>query len=172
MVAGMTANSDTTPAVSDDVMTTRTDWKSSNASNGPVKRQPGKLQNNKTPSEHINADTQNPPKKKIIVTTKDQSHTEDVKVSNQPNMDHRTLKSNNDSCGMENGDASLWSQNEQKIFEWTLNLYPRGTTERWEKMAEHLPSKTKVLKCYKRLSASLRLYNIHTCNTKYMFTVI
>ena len=144
MVAGMTANSDTTPAVSDDVMTTRTDWKSSNASNGPVKRQPGKLQNNKTPSEHINADTQSPPKKKIIVTTKDQSHTDDVKVINQPNMDHRTLKSNNDSCGMENGDASLWSQNEQKIFEWTLNLYPRGTSERWEKMAEHLPSKTKV----------------------------
>ena len=26
------------------------------------------------------------------------------------------------------------------------------------------------LKCYKRLSASLQLYNIH--NTKYMFTVI
>ena len=27
-----------------------------------------------------------------------------------------------------------------------------------------------ILKCYKRLSASLQLYNIH--NTKYMFTVI
>ena len=143
MLAGMTANSDTTPAVSDDVMTTRTDWKSSNASDGPIKRHPGKLQNNKTPFEHTQPDTQKPPKKKIIVT-KNESCTEDIKVSNQPNMDHRTLKLNNDSCVQENGDASLWSQNEQKIFEWTLNLYPKGTSDRWEKMAEHLPSKTKV----------------------------
>lgn len=60
-------------------------------------------------------------------------------------MDKRTLKLNNDSAGSPDADAALWSQDEQKIFEWTLNLYPKGTSERWERIAEHLPEKTKVL---------------------------
>ena len=41
-------------------------------------------------------------------------------------------------------DSLVWSQNQQKILEWALTQYPKGTTERWEKIAEHIPGKTKV----------------------------
>ena len=43
-----------------------------------------------------------------------------------------------------NSDSLVWSQNQQKILEWTLTQYPKGTPERWDKIAEHIPGKTKV----------------------------
>ena len=151
MFAGITAKTDTKPAVSNDVMTTRLDWKLSNATDDSVKRSPGRLQKNKTLTEHINSATQIPPKKTLLVC-KDQTDTENTRVIHPPNMDKRTLKLNNDSTGSLDADAALWSQDEQKIFEWTLNLYPKGTSERWEKIAEHLPEKTKVLLILTKLS--------------------
>ena len=45
-------------------------------------------------------------------------------------------------------DSLVWSQNQQKILEWALTQYPKGTTERWEKIAEHIPGKTKVKSDY------------------------
>jgi len=46
---------------------------------------------------------------------------------------------------IESGYMSIaeWSQNQQKIFEWCLAQYPKGTSERWDKIAEHIPGKTK-----------------------------
>ena len=41
-------------------------------------------------------------------------------------------------------DSLVWSQNQQKILEWALNQFPKGTAERWDKIAEHIPGKTKV----------------------------
>ena len=41
-------------------------------------------------------------------------------------------------------DSLVWSQNQQKILEWALTQYPKGTTERWDKIAEHIPGKTKA----------------------------
>ncbi|KAL4222638.1 DnaJ subfamily C member 1 [Mactra antiquata] len=43
----------------------------------------------------------------------------------------------------ENNDPESWSQNQQVILEWTLKQYPKGTDQRWEKIAEHIPGKTK-----------------------------
>ncbi len=43
-----------------------------------------------------------------------------------------------------NTESGVWSQNQQKILEWTLTQYPKGTTERWDRIAEHIPGKTKV----------------------------
>ena len=125
-------------------MTTRLDLKASNPADSSATRSPGKLHKNKTATEHTNSAPQRPPKKTLIVS-QTQPETEENKVIRIPNMDRRTLTLNNDSGDPQDGDAALWSQNEQKIFEWTLNLYPRGTTERWEKIAEHLPDKTKVI---------------------------
>ena len=45
-------------------------------------------------------------------------------------------------------DSLVWSQNQQKILEWALTQYPKGTSERWEKIAEHIPGKTKVKSDY------------------------
>uniref|UniRef100_A0A2C9KUD3 Myb-like domain-containing protein n=1 Tax=Biomphalaria glabrata TaxID=6526 RepID=A0A2C9KUD3_BIOGL len=37
-----------------------------------------------------------------------------------------------------------WTQNQQTIFEWALKQYPKGTEARWDKVAQHIPGKTKV----------------------------
>ena len=41
-------------------------------------------------------------------------------------------------------DPDAWSQNQQVILERALKQYPRGTDQRWEKVAGHIPGKTKV----------------------------
>ncbi|MBN3318787.1 DNJC1 protein, partial [Atractosteus spatula] len=38
----------------------------------------------------------------------------------------------------------IWTQNQQKLLELALQQYPRGTTERWDKIAKVVPGKTKV----------------------------
>ncbi|KAK3603174.1 hypothetical protein CHS0354_043007 [Potamilus streckersoni] len=40
-------------------------------------------------------------------------------------------------------DASLWTKNQQAILEWALKMYPKGSDQRWEKIAEHIPGKSK-----------------------------
>ena len=40
--------------------------------------------------------------------------------------------------------TNVWTQNQQKIFEWALSTYPKGTSERWEKIADEIPGKSKV----------------------------
>ncbi|XP_059159978.1 dnaJ homolog subfamily C member 1-like [Physella acuta] len=37
----------------------------------------------------------------------------------------------------------IWTQNQQTIFEWALKQFPKGTEARWEKVAEHIPGKSK-----------------------------
>lgn len=41
------------------------------------------------------------------------------------------------------GDAESWSQTEQMVLETMLRQYPKGTEQRWEKIAENLSNKTK-----------------------------
>jgi DnaJ family protein C protein 1 len=41
-------------------------------------------------------------------------------------------------------DTKLWMQNQQKAFEWGLAQFPKGTPDRWDKIAEHITGKTKV----------------------------
>ena len=41
-------------------------------------------------------------------------------------------------------DVSEWSQNQQAVLEWALKQCPKGTDQRWEKISEHVPGKTKV----------------------------
>lgn len=43
-----------------------------------------------------------------------------------------------------------WSQVQQKALEDALAKYPKGHAERWDKIADHVPEKTKV---------SIHLYN-------------
>lgn len=42
-------------------------------------------------------------------------------------------------------DSEDWNKNQQTILEWALRQYLKGTEQRWEKIAEHLPGKSKVL---------------------------
>ncbi|XP_075443665.1 dnaJ homolog subfamily C member 1 isoform X4 [Ascaphus truei] len=37
----------------------------------------------------------------------------------------------------------LWTQNQQKLLELALQQYPKGTAERWDKIAKCVPAKTK-----------------------------
>ncbi|KAF1383134.1 hypothetical protein PFLUV_G00128150 [Perca fluviatilis] len=41
----------------------------------------------------------------------------------------------------ENG--AVWTQNQQKLLELALQQFPRGTTERWDRIAKTVPGKTK-----------------------------
>lgn len=41
-------------------------------------------------------------------------------------------------------DAESWNKNLQTIFEWALRQYPKGTDQRWDKIAGHIPGKTKA----------------------------
>lgn len=38
----------------------------------------------------------------------------------------------------------VWTQNQQKLLELALQQYPRGTAERWDKIAKVVPGKSKV----------------------------
>lgn len=38
----------------------------------------------------------------------------------------------------------LWTQNQQKLLEMALQQYPKGTTDRWDKIAKCVPGKSKV----------------------------
>lgn len=38
----------------------------------------------------------------------------------------------------------VWTQNQQRLLELALQQYPRGTAERWDKIAKVVPGKTKV----------------------------
>ncbi|CAH1788926.1 unnamed protein product [Owenia fusiformis] len=49
-----------------------------------------------------------------------------------------------------------WSQNQQKILEWALGQFPKGTEARWDKVAEHIPGKTKD-ECVTRVKFLLEL---------------
>lgn len=46
--------------------------------------------------------------------------------------------------GRPTGPEELWTQNQQKLLEQALQQYPRGTSERWDKIAKVVPGKTKV----------------------------
>lgn len=67
-----------------------------------------------------------------------------------------------------------WSQNQQKIFEWGITHYPKGTPERWDKIAEHIPGKTKVWLllhffveiCILQLLETLNIYDFLGCHYK------
>ncbi|XP_030016264.1 dnaJ homolog subfamily C member 1-like [Sphaeramia orbicularis] len=39
--------------------------------------------------------------------------------------------------------SSIWTQNQQKLLELALQQFPRGTTERWDRIAKVVPGKTK-----------------------------
>ncbi|XP_071803599.1 dnaJ homolog subfamily C member 1-like [Asterias amurensis] len=51
-----------------------------------------------------------------------------------------------------------WTQRQQKIFEKALSIYTKGTSERWEKVADAVPGKTKeeCLLRYKELVETIR----------------
>lgn len=40
--------------------------------------------------------------------------------------------------------AEPWTQNQQKLLELALQQYPRGSSDRWDKIAKCVPSKSKV----------------------------
>lgn len=44
----------------------------------------------------------------------------------------------------EKTDPVIWTQNQQKLLELALQQFPRGTTERWDRIAKVVPGKNKV----------------------------
>lgn len=44
----------------------------------------------------------------------------------------------------EKAEPAVWTQNQQKLLELALQQFPRGTAERWDRIAKVVPGKTKV----------------------------
>lgn len=44
----------------------------------------------------------------------------------------------------ERAECAVWTQKQQKLLELALQQFPRGTPERWDRIAKVVPGKTKV----------------------------
>ena len=74
------------------------------------------------------------------LTTNIGAKSKDANVTNKQSQ----VKGSSDSASKDGVDGDLWSQNQQVILEWALRQYPKTTEQRWEKIAEHIPGKSKV----------------------------
>ncbi|XP_052791957.1 uncharacterized protein F54F2.9-like isoform X1 [Mya arenaria] len=76
-------------------------------------------------------------------------NTSSVKISEKKSDNKNTEGALNDKSESNNDPQvkceglDAWSQNQQVILEWALKQYPKGTDQRWEKIAEQIPGKTK-----------------------------
>jgi DnaJ family protein C protein 1 len=53
----------------------------------------------------------------------------------------------NENSAEEPADGSIgWNQKQQKALETALAQYPKGSLERWERIAKVVPDKTKVIR--------------------------
>lgn len=90
--------------------------------------------------------SQNISQKVSIKSTKESvQHRDDTLIlkEKQENGSLRTeTKGKSEGQGLVEVDS--WSQNQQVVLEWALKQYPKGSEQRWEKIAEHVPGKTKV----------------------------
>jgi len=56
----------------------------------------------------------------------------------------KSNSSNRAAVPSDNATQGTWSQQQQRLLEIALNQHPKGTLERWDKVAEIVPGKTKV----------------------------
>ena len=61
-------------------------------------------------------------------------------------------------------DGENWSQNQQVILEWALRQYPKGTEQRWEKIADQIPGKNKV---WMGLQAYGNIFTLYSTDTHF-----
>ncbi|MBN3275940.1 DNJC1 protein, partial [Polyodon spathula] len=83
----------------------------------------------------------------ITVMIKDDSE-EKHKGRRQRDFDSKALDddSSEEKKGKDRGEPAeeVWTQNQQKLLELALQQYPKGTAERWDKIAKCVPGKSKV----------------------------
>ncbi|MGH0158553.1 UNVERIFIED_CONTAM: hypothetical protein FKN15_036013 [Acipenser sinensis] len=82
----------------------------------------------------------------ITVVIKDDSE-EKQKGRRQRDFDSKVLDddSSEEKKGKDGGEPveEVWTQNQQKLLELALQQYPKGTAERWDKIAKCVPGKSK-----------------------------
>ncbi|XP_062600149.1 dnaJ homolog subfamily C member 1-like [Saccostrea cucullata] len=92
---------------------------------------------------------------------KDMSQNGDIQIRKRSKASKKTnvetLKSTSKGSNLEGGascdntqdslrltdESDGWNKNQQTILEWALRQHPKGTDQRWEKIAEHIPGKSK-----------------------------
>ncbi|XP_052094861.1 uncharacterized protein F54F2.9-like [Mytilus californianus] len=66
------------------------------------------------------------------------------KISSLPNgTDVSSNLSKSGSASKLTDDSDGWNKNLQTILEWALRQHPKGTDQRWDKIAQHIPGKSK-----------------------------
>lgn len=74
-----------------------------------------------------------------------QKITNNGKINSLPNgTDVSTTLSKSGSAAKLTDDSDGWNKNLQTILEWALRQHPKGTDQRWDKIAQHIPGKSKV----------------------------
>lgn len=74
-----------------------------------------------------------------------QSQNNQSNISNGTSSDANSNSESSPTIEVKTGDATdVWTQNQQTIFEWALKQFPKGTDKRWDRIAEHIPGKSKV----------------------------
>lgn len=69
--------------------------------------------------------------------------TEEEEVQEQPKVKQKTRVKTDEQA---EESAKKWSQQQQKALEEALAKYPKGCSDRWDRIGEYVPDKTKVRK--------------------------
>ncbi|CAG2193119.1 DNAJC1 [Mytilus edulis] len=73
-----------------------------------------------------------------------QKITSNGKINSLPNgTDVSSTLSKSGSAAKLTDDSDGWNKNLQTILEWALRQHPKGTDQRWDKIAQHIPGKSK-----------------------------
>ncbi|XP_068197665.1 dnaJ homolog subfamily C member 1 [Antennarius striatus] len=67
----------------------------------------------------------------------------EVKVRGRRQKDFDPSEAEEEAEPQERVDGAIWTQNQQKLLELALQQFPRGTAERWDRIAKVVPGKSK-----------------------------
>lgn len=86
----------------------------------------------------------------------------DISVNDEPNSTEKPkqngVKENGKSDEIASTDKSSWSKDEQALLEQAMKTYPVSTPDRWERIAECIPNRTKK-DCLRRVKELVDLVN-------------
>ncbi|KAK6492277.1 dnaJ-like protein subfamily C member 1-like [Huso huso] len=131
----------------DDIITKREEEETDNPAQDPVtRRDTGGNQTDVAGTETRHRKRKAAKAPEITVMIKDDSE-EKQKGRRQRDFDSKVLDgdSSEEKKGKDGGEPAeeVWTQNQQKLLELALQQYPKGTAERWDKIAKCVPGKSK-----------------------------
>ncbi|XP_074659723.1 dnaJ homolog subfamily C member 1-like [Tubulanus polymorphus] len=141
-------------AVSDEIMSTRLVDKNSPSPPAELRGNTGEIENN------LNA-------RKVAIKNSSNKKSADFETSSNSTRNSEKENSAASVITTQTG-AKTWTQAQQKTLEWALAKHPKGTTDRWDKIAECITGKTKedCIERFKYLAEMVKKRKATVANTK------